>query len=80
MDIAIESEMVPLRDTVLIPRVAAAFDEQGVPVDPMTEIAMTVMLDDLEWWGTLLAKGRAEGELAPGSMRVRAALAQLERT
>ena len=79
MDIAIESEMVPLRDTVLIPRVATAFNEQGVPIDPMTEIAMTVMLDDLEWWGTLLAKGREEGELAPGSRRVRAALAQLER-
>ena len=80
MDIAIESEMVPLRDTVLIPRVARAFDEHGVPVDPMTEIAMTVMLDDLEWWGTLLAKGRTEGELAPGSMRVRAAMAKLEQT
>jgi hypothetical protein len=36
------------------------------------------MLDDLEWWGTLLAKARADGELAPGSLRVRAALAQLE--
>src|SRR5665213_765913 len=80
MDIAIESEMVPLRDTVLIPRVESAFDEHGVPVDPMTEIAMTVMLDDLEWWGALLATGRTQGELAPGSMRVRAAMAKLEQT
>jgi NAD(P)H-dependent FMN reductase len=79
MDVAIESEMVPLRDTVLIPKVAEAFDEQGAPVDPMTDIAMTVMLDDLAWWGTLLAKARDEGELAPGSLRVRAAVAQLER-
>ncbi len=78
MDIAIESEMVPLRDTVLIPRVGSAFDEQGVPVDPMTEIAMTVMLDDLEWWGTLLARARTEGELAPASLRVRAAVAALD--
>jgi len=78
MDVAIESEMVPLRDTVLIPKLDTAFDEKGAPVDPMTDIAMTVMLDDLEWWGTLLAKARADGELAPGSLRVRAALAQLE--
>jgi len=79
MDVAIEAEMVPLRDTVLIPRVESAFDEHGKPVDPMTDIAATVMLDDLEWWGTLLAKGRAEGELAPGSRRVRAAMAKLDR-
>jgi NAD(P)H-dependent FMN reductase len=77
-DVAIESEMVPLRDTVLIPKVQDAFDGSGVPVDPMTDIAMTIMLDDLAWWGTLLAGARSEGELSPGSLRVRAALAQLE--
>jgi len=78
MDVGIEAEMVPLRDTVLIPRVDRAFDAQGKPVDPTIDIAATVMLDDLEWWGTLLAKGRAEGELAPGSLRIRTAMAQLE--
>lgn len=77
MDVAIESEMVPLRDTVLIPKVASAFTDAGVPVDPTADIAMTIMLDDLAWWGSLLAKGRSEGELAPGSLRTRAALAQL---
>jgi len=41
---------------------------------------MTVMLDDLEWWSSLLAKGRAEGELAPGNFRIRAAMAQLPAT
>jgi NAD(P)H-dependent FMN reductase len=76
MHIAIEAEMVPLRDTVIIPKVESAFDEEGVPIDPMAEAAMTVMLDDLEWWASLLAKGRAEGELAPGTLRIRAALAQ----
>ncbi len=79
MDIAIESEMVPLRDTVLIPKVGEAFDAQGVPVDPMTDIAMTVMLDDLAWWGALLAQGRAQGELAPATFRTRAALAAIKR-
>jgi len=78
MDVAIESEMVPLRDTVLIPKVGEAFDAQGVPVDPMTDIAMTVMLDDLAWWGALLAHGRAQGELAPATFRTRAALAAIK--
>ncbi|HUZ43058.1 MAG TPA: NAD(P)H-dependent oxidoreductase [Acidimicrobiales bacterium] len=73
--VAIEAEMVPLRDTVLIPYVESAFDEQGAPKSPMSEVAMTIMLDDLAWWGELLAKGRAEGELPPGTLRVRAALA-----
>jgi NAD(P)H-dependent FMN reductase len=78
MAAAIESEMVPLRDTVLVPKAANAFDELGQPIDPMTDMAMTVMLDDLAWWGTLLAKGRRAGELPPGTMRMRALLAALE--
>jgi NAD(P)H-dependent FMN reductase len=77
MDVAIESEMVPLRDTVLIARVATAFDDQHAPIDPMSEVAMTVMLDDLAWWGDLLAKARADGELPPATFRVRAAMAEL---
>ena len=78
IDVAIESEMVPLRDTVLIPKVDTAFDDRGVPLDPMTTIAMTVMLDDLAWWGALRAHGRAQGELAPGGFRARAAMVKLQ--
>jgi len=44
----------------------------------MTDIAMTVMLDDLAWWGALLAHGRAQGELIPGSFRMRAAMAAIQ--
>lgn len=80
MDVATESEMVPLRDTVLIARVATAFDGQHAPTDPMSEVAMTVMLDDLAWWGDLLAKARADGELPPATFRVRAAMAELGRS
>jgi NAD(P)H-dependent FMN reductase len=76
MDVAIESEMVPLRDTVLLAKVATAFDDQHAPIDPMSEVAMTVMLDDLAWWGDLLAKARADGELPPAAFRVRAAMAK----
>ncbi len=78
MHIAIECEIVPLRNTVLIPKVEAAFDDSGMPWDLPTNIAMDVMLEDLKWWGSLLAKGRAEGELVPGVLRARAALAQFE--
>ncbi len=75
IDVAIEAEMVPLRNNILVPKVATAFNEQQAPIDPMTEVAMTITLDDLAWWGDLLAKGRADGELPPASYRVRAATA-----
>jgi NAD(P)H-dependent FMN reductase len=78
--IAIEAELVPLRSTVIIPKVDSAFDESGRPVDPMTEVAMTVALDDLAWWTALLQRGREEGELAPAGFRTRAAAAELARS
>jgi NAD(P)H-dependent FMN reductase len=79
-DVVIESEMVPLRDTVLIPLVDSAFDDNGDPKNPMTEVAMAIMLEDLEWWGKLLAQGRQGGELVPGAFRTRAKLAELEQS
>lgn len=75
-DVAIESEMVPLRDTVLISRVESAFDDQGVPNDFPMRIAMSIMLDDLAWWGELLSYGRSKGELPPAAFRVRAAMVE----
>ncbi len=50
--VAIESEMVPLRDTVLLAKVDSAFDDKGVPTDFGTRTAMRIMLDDLAWWGS----------------------------
>lgn len=76
--IVIESEAVPLRNSVLIPFVESAFDEHDRPKDPITDIAMDVMLDDLAWWSALLEKGRAEGELPPGTVRRMAAARRLE--
>jgi len=78
MAIAIEAEMVPLRQTVLIPNVQTAFDDLGVPIDAGTSAAMSVMLDDLAWWSALLAHGRAQGELPPAVFRMRATLAALQ--
>jgi NAD(P)H-dependent FMN reductase len=71
----IEAEAVPVRNTVVIPYVRTAFGEGGEPVDPETRIRLQVMLDDLAWWSSALEKARAEGELAPGTLRVRAAQA-----
>jgi NAD(P)H-dependent FMN reductase len=75
--VAIESEAVPLRNTVLIPFVESAFDEHDEPKDPMANIALTILLDDLAWWSVLLEKGRASGELLPGTVRRMAAANQL---
>jgi NAD(P)H-dependent FMN reductase len=71
----VETESVPLRNAVVIPQVSEAFDEAGEPVSPMTRAAASVMLDDLAWWSAALERARAEGELAPGNFRIRAALA-----
>ena len=73
--IAIEAEAVPLRNTVLIPFVADAFDDDGQPVNPASEVALTITLDDLAWWAGVLARARAEGELPPSAFRARAAAA-----
>ena len=72
--VAIEVELVPLRNTVLIPKVQQAF-ANGEPVDPDAEVALSILLDDLAWWSTALEQAREAGELAPGVQRVRSALA-----
>ena len=72
----IEAEAVPLRNTVLLPFVRTAFGPDGAPVNPETDIRLQVMLEDLAWWSMALEKARADGELTPGTLRVRAAQAQ----
>ncbi len=67
--ILIEAEAVPLRNAVLIPKVTQAFTASGAPVDDMLDRALTVALQDLEWWSTLLRDGRTRGVLAPAMMR-----------
>lgn len=71
----IEVEAVPLRNTVVIPFVRTAFADNGEPVNPETGIRLQVMLDDLAWWSSALEQARAAGELTPGTLRARAALA-----
>ena len=66
---------MPLRNSVLIPFVTEAFDETGKPKNPATEIALGITLDDLAWFSNALERARADGELAPGTFRARAAAA-----
>jgi NAD(P)H-dependent FMN reductase len=73
--IAIEAEMVPLRNTVILPRVGEAFDASGQPVNPAATTAAQILLDDLAWWGEALRTARTQGALPPGSFRARAASA-----
>jgi NAD(P)H-dependent FMN reductase len=72
-DVVLEAEMVPLRNSVLIPEVHAAF-EGAKPRDPIASVSLAILLDDLAWWGNMLCQARANGELPPGGVRLRAAL------
>jgi len=74
----IEVEAVPLRNTVVIPFVRTAFGDHGEAVNPETDIRLQVMLEDLAWWSSALEKARAAGELVPGTLRARAALAAVQ--
>ena len=71
--VAIEAEMVPLRNNVLIPNVGSAFGGDGSPRDPRTEMAASIALDDLAWWGETLGAARSAGQLPPAMARLMAA-------
>jgi NAD(P)H-dependent FMN reductase len=73
--IAIEADMAPLRSTVVIPYVRDAFGADGNPINPATEAALRILLDDLSWWAGALGTARAAGQLAPAQVRMRQAMA-----
>jgi len=72
--IAIECELVPLRNTVLIPKVDQAFGENGRPLDPVSDVALDITLGDLAWYAEALGTARAKGELPPAMARMMAAM------
>ena len=67
--VAIEAEMVPLRSTVLIPVVGAAFGQDGEPRDRRAATAAGIMLDDLAWWAAVLRRAREDNPLPPAALR-----------
>ena len=60
--------MVPLRNNVLLPFIGEAFDEAGEPKNPITNLALSILLDDLSWWGEALKSARTSGVLPPGNV------------
>jgi NAD(P)H-dependent FMN reductase len=73
--ILIEAEGVPLRNTVLVGGVTQAFGPDGEPVNPLSDTALEIALDDLAWWTSALEAARAAGELPPGNARMATAMA-----
>ena len=76
--IVVETEAVPLRNTVVMPFANDAFDDAGRPTSPVTNAALDVLLDDLAWWSAALEQARAAGELPPGRTRLRDAMLEAE--
>jgi NAD(P)H-dependent FMN reductase len=77
--IAIEAELVPLRNATLIAQVHQAFGDDGWPHDPRYDDRLTVLLDDLAWWGAALRRARDVGELPPPHVRQEPAPTELSR-
>ena len=71
--IMIEAEAVPIRTQTLIPLVGSAFDAEGQPTNPVVEVTLSAMLDDLSWLGRALKVARNEGQHPPSAFRIRAA-------
>jgi hypothetical protein len=55
---------------VLVRDVQDAFTESADPVDPGTDVALSILLDDLAWWGRVLRDARPSS-LAPALLRTR---------
>jgi NAD(P)H-dependent FMN reductase len=73
--IAVEMEAAPMQAALTVPNVPAIFGDEGTPSDPVLPVRLSALLEDLGWWGKALAAARADGQLAPARMRVRAAAA-----
>jgi NAD(P)H-dependent FMN reductase len=72
--ICFEAEMVPLRNSVLLPMVHQAFEADGRPKNPMSTASLEILLDDLAWWGDLLKIARRT-QLPTGRSRLMKATA-----
>ena len=56
--VAIEMQMAPIREGVVIPMARMAFDESGQPTNPTLNDRATSMLNQLAWWTTALRAAR----------------------
>jgi NADPH-dependent FMN reductase len=72
--IGIEAELVPLRAAVVISQVSIAFDDDGRPVNPVTDISLRIALDDLAWLSRPSSR-RGPAASSPAVFRIQAAAA-----
>lgn len=57
--VAIELQMAPIREGIIIPMARASVSEEGVPADPALNDRATSMLNQLVWWARALRAARA---------------------
>ncbi len=57
--VTVELQMAPIRETVVIPRARAAFNEQGQPTDPVLNDRANAVLNQIKWWAEVLHKARS---------------------
>jgi NAD(P)H-dependent FMN reductase len=62
--VAVELQLVPIREQVGIQAPWAAFDEDGELTRPGAEEALRQMVDDLLWWARALQQARAADRAA----------------
>jgi NAD(P)H-dependent FMN reductase len=56
--VAVELQMAPIRETVVIPMARAAFNEQGEPINPALNERANAVLDQIKWWAEALKTAR----------------------
>ena len=71
--VMLETEAVPVRTQTLVPFVTNAFDASGQPVQPLMNVSLGVMLEDLAWLAKALEAARMAGDTVPSAFRIRAA-------
>jgi NAD(P)H-dependent FMN reductase len=59
--VAIELQMAPIREAVVIPFARSAFDEDGQPRSTTLNDRANAVLNQMTWWANVLKKARAEG-------------------
>ena len=57
--VAIELQMAPIREAIIIAGARAALSEEGVPADPALNDRANAMLNQLVWWARALRAARS---------------------
>lgn len=58
--VAIELQMAPIRESVVIPMARREFGDSGQPANPMFAQRANSLLDQLVWWARALKRARLE--------------------